>query len=78
MSCDPDPNSEEGEKLSLLCALIEDYEKRAFPKTLPNPVDAIKFRMEQAGLMFQPTWFLLLKLQSRVCGNSFRQTSTYS
>ncbi len=51
MSCDPDPNSEEGEKLSLLCALIEDYEKRAFPETLPNPVDAIKFRMEQAGLI---------------------------
>jgi len=50
MSRDPDPNSEEGEQLSLLGALIEDYETRVFPETLPNPIDAIKFRMEQAGL----------------------------
>lgn len=50
MGRDPDPNSEEGEQLSILSALIEDYETRAFPETLPNPVDAIKFRMEQANL----------------------------
>ncbi len=50
MSCDPDPGSVEGEQLSLLSALIQDYEARAFPKTLPNPIEAIKFRMEQAGL----------------------------
>lgn len=47
---DPDPDSEEGEQLSLLSALIEDYEAKVFPETLPNPVDAIKFRMEQVGL----------------------------
>lgn len=50
MSRDPDPDSEEGEKLSLLSALIQDYEARAFPKTLPNPIEAIKFRMEQSDL----------------------------
>jgi len=50
MSHDPDPNSEEGEQLSLLSTLIEDYETKAFPETLPNPIDAIKFRMEQVGL----------------------------
>ncbi|OGL38164.1 MAG: hypothetical protein A2042_05405 [Candidatus Schekmanbacteria bacterium GWA2_38_11] len=50
MSHDPDPESEEGEQLSLLSTLIQDYEVRAFPKTLPNPIDAIKFRMEQANL----------------------------
>lgn len=50
MSCDPDPDSEEGEQLSLLSALIQDYEARVFPETLPDPIDAIKFRMEQAGL----------------------------
>jgi len=50
MGRDPDPDSEEGERLSLLSALIEDYEKRIFPGTLPTPIDAIKFRMEQAGL----------------------------
>jgi HTH-type transcriptional regulator/antitoxin HigA len=51
MSRDPDPNSEEGEQLGLLSALIQDYEAKAFPAQLPNPVDAIKFRMEQAGLL---------------------------
>jgi len=50
MRHDPDPDSEEGEQLNLLSVLIEDYESRVFPKILPNPVDAIKFRMEQAGL----------------------------
>lgn len=50
MSHDPDPDSEEGEQLNLLSALIEDYETRVFPETLPDPVDAIKFRMEQGGL----------------------------
>jgi len=47
---DPDPDSAEGERLNLLSALIQDYEARVFPKTLPNPIEAIKFRMEQAGL----------------------------
>ena len=50
MSRDPDANSEEGEQLGLLSALIQDYEAKAFPAQLPNPIDAIKFRMEQAGL----------------------------
>ena len=47
---DPDPDSAEGEQLSLLGTLIQDYEVRVFPQSLPNPVDAIKFRMEQADL----------------------------
>lgn len=47
---DPDPDSAEGEQLSLLTTLVEDYESRAFPKTLPDPIEAIKFRMEQAEL----------------------------
>ncbi len=51
MNRDPDPDSDEGEQLSLLSTLIQDYETRAFPKTLPNPIEAIKFRMEQADLM---------------------------
>lgn len=47
---DPNPDSAEGEQLCLLSALIQDYEARAFPETLPNPIEAIKFRMDQAGL----------------------------
>lgn len=47
---DPEPESTDGEKLALLTALIEDYEKKVFPSSLPDPIDAIKFRMEQTGL----------------------------
>lgn len=50
MNGDPDPDSEAGEQLNLLSALIQDYETRVVPQTLPNPIDAIKFRMEQADL----------------------------
>ena len=47
---DPELDSAEGEQLSLLSALIQDYESREFPETLPGPIEAIKFRMEQADL----------------------------
>jgi len=33
-----------------LLTLVEAYEAKHFPIDLPDPVDAIKFRMEQAGL----------------------------
>jgi len=46
----PDAESDEGEQLNLLSTLIEDYESKVFPKTLPNPIAAIKFRMEQSDL----------------------------
>jgi len=47
---DPNPDSAEGEQLDLLRVLIQDYEASAFPSMIPNPIDAIKFRMEQADL----------------------------
>ena len=47
---DPDPSSDEGEQLSLLSTLVQDYESRSLPESLPNPIDAIKFRMEQSDL----------------------------
>jgi HTH-type transcriptional regulator/antitoxin HigA len=50
MANDPDPESTEGEQLELLSTLVADYESKAFPATLPDPVEAIKFRMEQADL----------------------------
>jgi HTH-type transcriptional regulator/antitoxin HigA len=50
MAQDPDPESTEGEQLELLSTLVADYESKAFPATLPDPVEAIKFRMEQADL----------------------------
>jgi HTH-type transcriptional regulator/antitoxin HigA len=50
MGLSPDPDSEDGEKLSLLTTLIADYETARVPESLPDPVDAILFRMEQANL----------------------------
>src|SRR5713101_2632795 len=50
MANDPDPESAEGEQLELLSTLVADYESKFFPSTLPDPVEAIKFRMEQADL----------------------------
>jgi len=50
LSHDPNPSSDEGEQLSLLSTLVQDYESRSLPESLPNPIDAIKFRMEQSDL----------------------------
>ncbi|NBQ68263.1 MAG: transcriptional regulator [Nitrosomonadaceae bacterium] len=44
------PNTPEGEKLDILVTLIEAYEHKHFPLDLPDPVEAIKFEMEQKGL----------------------------
>lgn len=40
----------EADELEVLATLIELYEKQNFPIDLPEPIDAIRFRMEQAGL----------------------------
>jgi len=50
MSLDPNPDSTEGEQLNLLSALIEDYEEKNFPSSLPDSIEAIKFRIEQLNL----------------------------
>ena len=39
-----------GERLDVLATLVEAYEARHYPLDLPDPVEAIKFRMEQGGL----------------------------
>ena len=40
----------QGERLEVLGALVEAYEREHFPMELPDPVEAIKFRMEQMRL----------------------------
>lgn len=47
---DPDPESVPGLRLELLAKLVEDYEKVHFSVAKPDPLDAIRFRMEQQGL----------------------------
>jgi HTH-type transcriptional regulator / antitoxin HigA len=40
----------EGDELDLLVTLVESYELKHYPIAPPDPIDAIKFRMEQMGL----------------------------
>jgi HTH-type transcriptional regulator / antitoxin HigA len=47
---DADPGTAEGDELELLVTLVELYEKVAYPIDLPDPIEAIKFRMDQMGL----------------------------
>lgn len=50
MDTDPALGSPESDELELLTHLIETYEAKAYPISLPDPIDAIRFRMKQAGL----------------------------
>jgi HTH-type transcriptional regulator/antitoxin HigA len=50
MLADPAPGTAEDEELELLAFLIEDYEKRTIRLPAATPAEAIRFRMEQAGL----------------------------
>jgi HTH-type transcriptional regulator/antitoxin HigA len=47
---EPEPATPEGDRFEILLTLAEAYEAKHFPVDLPDPVEAIKFRMEQAGL----------------------------
>jgi HTH-type transcriptional regulator/antitoxin HigA len=40
----------EGDRLDVLVTLVEAYERAHYPIDFPDPVEAIKFRMEQQGL----------------------------
>lgn len=44
---DAQPNTKEGDELEVLGVLIDNYEKINYPVELPDPIEAIKFRMEQ-------------------------------
>ncbi|MCU7373184.1 transcriptional regulator [Paucibacter sp. O1-1] len=47
---EPDPDSEAGAYFEVLLTLIQAYEARHHAIEPPDPVEAIKFRMEQQGL----------------------------
>ncbi|MPV60837.1 transcriptional regulator [Burkholderia sp. HI2761] len=50
VDADPAPGTPEGDQLEILAILVEKYESEHFPLRAPTPVEAIRFRMEQAGL----------------------------
>ena len=47
---DAQKGSKNGDELEILSILIDQYEKENFPIDLPDPIEAIKFRMEQMDL----------------------------
>ena len=47
---DADEGTAEADQRDVLAVLIETYEDEHYPIELPNPIEAIKFRMEQEGL----------------------------
>jgi len=55
----------EGDEAEVLSILIEKYEDEHYPIGLPNPIEAIKFRMEQMG-MKQKDLAEVVGLKSRV------------
>lgn len=50
MASDPAPGTAKGDRLDILTTLVQAYEARHIPIGAPDPVEAIKFRMEQSGL----------------------------
>lgn len=50
MESDPDPGTPEGDRLDIPATLVQAYEVRHVPITSPDPVEPIKFRMDQGGL----------------------------
>ena len=47
---EPEPGSEDGDRFEILATLVEAYESKHFPIEAPDPIEAIRFRMEQGGL----------------------------
>ena len=47
---DAKPNSPEGDRGQMLVLLIEDYEKKHYPIGPPDPIEEIKYMMEEKGL----------------------------
>lgn len=62
---DAKKGTEEGDESEILTILIENFENENYPIDLPDPIEAIKFRMEQLG-MKQKDLAELVGLKSRV------------
>lgn len=61
---DAKAGSTQGDELEVLSILLDNYEKEKFPIGFPDPIEAIKFRMEQLGYS-QSDLVKILGLKSR-------------
>ena len=46
---DAEEGTADGDRLEILSTLVEAYEEAHFPMDMPDPIEAIKFRLEQQG-----------------------------
>ena len=50
MQTDVKENSPESDELEILIILVKEYENEHYPMPSPNPLEAIKFRLDQMGM----------------------------
>lgn len=50
IDADPKRGTPEGDRLEIFGTLLEAYEAQHYPIELPDPIEAIKFRMDQQGM----------------------------
>jgi HTH-type transcriptional regulator/antitoxin HigA len=50
MRDDPAPGTPDGDRLDVLATLVQAYESQQHPVLPPDPIDAIRFTMDQRGL----------------------------
>jgi HTH-type transcriptional regulator/antitoxin HigA len=50
MQKDIQPDSEDSDELEVLSILVKEYENEHYPIPQPNPIEAIKFRLEQLNM----------------------------
>jgi len=50
METDPDYGTPDGDRLDVLAILVQAYEAKHYPISAPDPIEAIKFRLEHGGL----------------------------
>lgn len=70
MQKDIQPNSKNSDELEILSILIKDYENKFFPVPKPNPLEAIKFRLEQMNISESQI--------SNILGNRSRKSEVFS
>ena len=47
---DASPNSEEGDEAEILAMMVDNYENQYYPIEAPDPIEAIKIRMEEMNM----------------------------
>lgn len=50
ITLDPEPGTPEADELEVLTVLVKDYESKRFPNQAPDPIEALRFRMDQMQL----------------------------